>query len=130
MNPCLLQQEVDLLLGPIHTIEYLRSGSLLLTTKTFNQVSLLLDASHLPTSKIPITSTVAWNQQFTYSKLYAREFSFDSLETTLEYLRPHNVVSYHSPSPTLFFRTLPSLCPYILRSNPSQTPARLLYLYS
>ena len=93
MNPCLLQQEVDLLLGPIHTIEYLRSGSLLLTTKTFNQVSLLLDATHLPTSKIPITSTVAWNQQFTYGKLYAREFSFDSLETTLEYFRPHNVVA-------------------------------------
>ena len=81
------------LLGPIHTIEYLRSGSLLLTTKTFNEVSLLLDATHLPTSKIPITSTVAWNQQFTYGKLYAREFSFDSLETTLEYLRPHNVVA-------------------------------------
>ena len=122
MNPCLLQQEVDLLLGPIHTIEYLRSGSLLLTTKTSNQVSLLLDATHLPTSKIqiPITSTVAWNQQFTYGKLYAREFSFDSLETTLEYLRPHNVVAVrHSPSPTLFFRILPSLCPYILRFNPS-----------
>ena len=80
-------------MGPIHTIDYLHSGSLILTTKTFNQVSLLLDTSHLPTSKIPITSTVAWNQQFTYGKLYDREFSFDSLETTLEYLRPHNVVA-------------------------------------
>ena len=93
MIPCLLQREVDQLLSPINKIEYLRSGSLLLSTKTFNQVSSLLDSTHLPTSKIPITNSVAWNQQFTYIKLYAREFSFDTLETTLEYLCPHNVVA-------------------------------------
>ena len=68
MNPCLLQQEVDLLLGPIHTIEYLRSGSLLLTTKTFNQVSLLLDAQNavfgtsFPTPGVPFLPKMSYFQ--------------------------------------------------------------------
>ena len=115
----------NLLLGPIHTIEYLCSGSLLLTTNTLNQVSSPLEATHLPTFKIPITSTVAWNKQLTYGKLYTREFSFDTLETTLGYLRPHNVVAIRvfrpSSSASSHFYVLTFLSP---------TPSKLQVGYS
>ena len=93
LNPCKIELGLKELLGGIEKLEYLKSGSIIVTTKSFAQTKKLLSAQKIPKYDIPIKATVAWNRQLTYGKIYAEEFSNDTLQELLEYLTPHGVVN-------------------------------------
>lgn len=93
INPIKLKLEIDNLCGPVLKTEYLQSGSILITTDNFAQIEMILKCTCLPSLGIPTTANVAWTRQFSYGKLFAREFSHDTLEELLQMLKPHNVIA-------------------------------------
>ena len=121
-NPIKLQKDIDSICGPVNKVEYQRSGSLLITTETIEQVQKLLKAKQFNVLNITITASVAWTRHFSYGKLYAREFLEDSIEEILEALEPHKVVSvrklYTDPNKVnipLYVLTFLGPCPSVLR---------------
>jgi hypothetical protein len=69
MNPFKLKTGIDQLCGPVVRVEYLRSGTLVLTAASYEQVSQLLAQTRFPTSDIPISVKVAWARHFTSSHM-------------------------------------------------------------
>ena len=92
LNPCKMEICLKELCGDIEKFEYLKSGSIIVTTKSIDQTKKLLKAKALPKYDMPIRVGVAWNRQLTYGKIYAEEFSHDTLDELLGYLKPHGVV--------------------------------------
>ena len=92
LNPFKIANEMDSLCGQVAKVQYLRSGSILVTTTTSQQTDQLLKHTRLKQSNIPIKVTIAWNKQFSYGKIYAPEFQSDSLDYLLEILQPNHVV--------------------------------------
>lgn len=92
INPYRMGQELKTICGDLHNVEYQRSGNILITTSTLDQVVKLLEVTCLMESKIPIKISVAWGKQLTYGTLYAPEFQHDTLEYLLTILKPHSVV--------------------------------------
>ena len=121
-NPCKIEIGLNKICGKIEKLDYLKSGSILVTTKTLIQTEKLLKTTMLPEFNIPIKITIAWSRQLTYGKIWAPEFGNDTLQEMLKYLEPHNVVAVrklfnnptraHTPLFVLtFFGKLP---PYII----------------
>ena len=50
-------------------LKYLRSGNLLITTMNLEQITKLKNATTFSEKQIPITSSIIWNEQFSYRKL-------------------------------------------------------------
>ena len=92
LNPFKVAKEIDELCGQVTKVQYLKSGSLFITTNSSQQTQQLLKQHTLKISKIPIRVTIAWNKQLSYGKIYAPEFQSDSLEYLLEILKPSKVV--------------------------------------
>jgi hypothetical protein len=93
INPFRIGQELKSICGDVHNVEYQRSGNILITTLTLDQVVKLLKVQYLTEAKIPVKVCVAWGKQLTYGKLYAPEFQQDTLEYLLTILKPHGVVT-------------------------------------
>ena len=93
LNPCKIEIGLIELCGEVEKLDYLKSGSIMVTTKSLKQTQLLLKTKSIPKYDIPVSAGVAWNRQLTYGRLYAREFGHDTtLDELLKYLEPHNVV--------------------------------------
>ena len=60
---------------------------------TLEQVIKLKSTTTFSEKLTPITSTIIWNQQFSYRKLYAPEFKDTPLEKFLQDLKVFNVVA-------------------------------------
>ena len=93
VNPISLKDAIDSLCGPVDGVEYLRSGGIILTAKTLDQVRILLSAKSLPPCAPTIETSVAWSRQFSYGKIWAPEFSNDSLTDLLDYLKEYHVIA-------------------------------------
>lgn len=99
LNPIVLAKGIDTLCGDTGTItklEYLNSGSILVTTSSAAQLRTLLKAQVFPAasgSQIPIISSVSYSHQFTYGKVFAPAFKHMALNELLELLTDQNVVA-------------------------------------
>jgi len=95
LSPFRIMKEVKFLCGEVNNIEHehTQSGSLLITTKTHEQVKILLDAKTFGEENIPVKSSIAWSRQLCQGKIYAPAFSGESLEYLLEKLKPCGVVA-------------------------------------
>jgi hypothetical protein len=93
LNPFRIQQEIDSICNEVENVEHCKSGSLLVTTKTIEQVHTLLKLKHFTANKIPVTSVIAWSKQLSYGKLFAPEFQEDSLQYLLTIMKEQGVVS-------------------------------------
>ena len=60
---------------------------------TLEQVIKLKSTTTFSETLTPITSTIIWNQQFSYRKLYAPEFKNTLIEKCLQDLKVFNVVA-------------------------------------
>jgi len=90
MSPFRLGREITDTCGEVESIEHHRSGSLLITTKTVEQVSTLLRTKQL--FGTPIQTQIAWSHHLCYGKIYAPSFAEETLEFLLEKLKPSGVV--------------------------------------
>lgn len=95
MNPCRIKAGIDKICGTIVSIEHQRSGSLLITTSTFEQVQKLLAVNlfPFPPKDVTVNATVSWESQFAYRKFYAPEFADTPMDELLNFLQPFNVVT-------------------------------------
>lgn len=95
INPYRVGKAMDTICGPVDQIEHLKSGALLVTTKTLAQAEQLLlrtpDIAFYDTPT-PVVASVAWTNQLSYGKIYAPELQEESLDFLLTILSPHNVV--------------------------------------
>lgn len=92
MDPFRIGKEIDLICGQVEKVEYKPSGSLLITKKTLRQVTNLLQLKSFTAQNIPINAQVAWGQQISYGKLYAPEFSQDTLDELLDILKRLKII--------------------------------------
>lgn len=92
-NPHKIKMGLDHLCGEVKELEYLQSGSLLVTVKEDSQRQLLENATIYPILNIPINASIAWGRQFSYGKIFAPQLSEETLEEILEILSPLKVVS-------------------------------------
>ena len=119
LNPFKLARAIDNLCGAVERVEHKKSGSLLITTKTIEQVHLILKAKTFTEDKIPIRTTIEWTSQLAYGRVYAPEFLESSLNELLVMLKPSNVVGmrklYQDPnrshSPLYVLTFLSKHCP-------------------
>lgn len=93
INPYKIKAEIDTLCGPVNNVEHRRNGSLLITTKSTDQVQTIVKSTRLPISQIPIKGSVAWSTQTVSGKIYAPEFAEDTLSDLLELLKPVGVIA-------------------------------------
>ena len=93
INPFKLKEGIDRLCGPVKRVEYLRSGSIVITANSTEQVTQLLQQTKFSTLDIPIQVKIAWARHFTYGKLYAPEFTCESDSELLDILTPYKVVA-------------------------------------
>lgn len=93
LNPFRIQQEIDAICNEVENVEHCKSGSLLITTKTLEQVHTLLKLKHFTASKISVTTAIAWSKQLSYGKIFAPEFQQDSLQYLLTIMQDQGVVS-------------------------------------
>lgn len=133
LNPFRIAKAMDALCGPVQSVEHQRSGALLITTKTLEQVHTLLEAKSLKIGEDshPVTGTIAWSTQFSYGKIFAPELQDESLDFLLTILKedkvvgirkllsdpkkssvPLYVLTFLSPSPPNEIRV--GYCPYIV----------------
>ena len=92
INPCKMEDALTKLCGNIEFVEYNRKAdSILITLQTHHQVHKIIKTKVL--LEKPITIKPHWARSFTYGKLRAPEFSEETMEEMLEYLKPHNVVA-------------------------------------
>ena len=80
------------MIGVVDDVEHRRNGSLLITTKTLDQLKNLLKQTRLPVSQTPIKASIAWSTQTVCGKIFAPEFEEDTLETILTQLKPEGVI--------------------------------------
>ena len=92
-NPIQSGKDIESICGPIKKLKYLRSGNLLITTMNLEQITKLKNATTFSEKQIPITSSIIWNEQFSYRKLYAPEFKDTPLDKFLEDIKIFNVVA-------------------------------------
>ena len=59
LSPRIVQLEIDKLVGEVENMEYRRNGSLLIMTKTAEQIRTLSKCTRLPLSNIAIKSSIA-----------------------------------------------------------------------
>ena len=102
LNPFKVAKAIDDLCGSVERVEHKKSGSLLVTTKTNEQVRKILQAKVFSEDSIPIKTTIAWASHLSYGRVYAPEFLESSLADLLNMLKPCNVVGvrklYQDPS--------------------------------
>ena len=84
---------IDDICGEVEDVKYLKTGGLLITTKTLEQAKILLSCTHLTANNITINSKIAWQSQFSYGRILALEFLNMSLETILNKLQKNNIVA-------------------------------------
>lgn len=124
INPFKVGGEIESICGPVSKIEYKKSGSLLITTESLLQVYSLLKVTKL-FSNIPVSVSVAWGTELSQGKLYAPEFSSDTIKELLDMLKPYGVVGvrklYQDPAkkntPLFILTFLSSVCPRKLRTK-------------
>jgi len=92
MNPFKVGSSLDDICGKVAAVEHKKSGSILVTTKTRDQVMVLLKTKTFSTSLIPINVKVAWGPHISQGKIYAPEFIDMPLEEILTYLKPEGIV--------------------------------------
>lgn len=94
INPYRVGKAMDALCGPLEHIEHMRTGGLLVTTKTMSQVEQLLKLTEISfyDHQTPVSATVAWSTQLSYGKIYAPELQGETLEYLLSILKPDKVV--------------------------------------
>jgi len=92
INPFKLGKEIESICGPVTNIEYKKSGNILITTNSLDQVKKLLETKRI-LDNITVKVIVAWNSTISEGKLYAPEFSNESLEELLELLKPFGVIA-------------------------------------
>ena len=92
-NPIQSGKDLETICGPVKKLKYLRSGNLLITTMNLEQIHKLKNATTFSEKQVPITSSIIWNEQFSYRKLYAPEFRNTSIEKFLEDIKMFNVVA-------------------------------------
>ena len=92
MNPFKVAKEIGELCGEVESVQHLKSGSLLVNTRSKEQAQVLLQQKTLKVSCTPINVAIAWHKQFSYGKIYAQEFQDDPLEYLLEILQDAGVV--------------------------------------
>ena len=102
LNPFKVAKAIDDLCGSVERVEHKKSGSLLVTTKTNEQVRKILQARVFSEDSIPNKTIIAWASHLSYSRVYAPEFLESSLADLLNMLKPCNVVGvrklYQDPS--------------------------------
>lgn len=122
INPIRVAREIERICGAVERVDHKRSGSLLIVTKSHEQVRQLLKTTVF-CENIPVVPSVAWGRQTVYGKIYAPEFSSESLEEVLECVRPCGVVGvrkfYQDParasSPLYVLTFLKDSCPETLK---------------
>ena len=94
INPYRVGKAMDALCGPVDSIDHKRSGALIVTTKTLEQAALLLRTTEIAFYDVatPVRTTVAWNTQLSYGKIYAPELQEETLDFLLSILQDRNVV--------------------------------------
>ena len=122
-NPFRIAKEIDIMCGQVEKVQYLKTGSLLITTNSVQQTKKLLQQQSLTLLNIPVKVTIAWNKLFSYGKIYAPEFVADTVEYLLEILSPNKVVGirklYTDPNkahiPLYVLTFLSKTCPEKIR---------------
>lgn len=122
LNPLKVAREIDKICGAVERVDHKRSGSLLIVTKTHEQVIKLMQTKVF-CDNIDVVASVAWGSQIVYGKIYAPEFSGESLEDILECLQTCGVVGvrkfYQDPakanSPLYVLTFLKNSCPETLK---------------
>ena len=125
MNPFAVAKGIDMLCGPVEKVEHTKSGSLLITTKTLQQIRTILRAEVFTEKRIPITTIIAWSSQISQGRIYAPEFRDCSLADLLELLKPSNVIGirklYSDPnkstSPLYVLSFLSKECPERIKTG-------------
>ena len=92
-NPEKIRLGIHTICGPVEGVEYQRSGALIITVKSHDQISALKNCNNFPILNIPIVAKIAWTSQFTYAKIWAPELQRESNEEILELLKPQNVIT-------------------------------------
>ena len=92
-NPLKIKIGIEEICGVVEAAEYQRSGGIIITVKTKNQIQLLINAKKFPKLNIPITGKIAWTNQFSYGKLWAPELIRDSLDEILDMFKEQNVMA-------------------------------------
>jgi len=92
INPFKIGSGIDKICGPVESVVHKRSGSLLITTKSMEQVHKILQCKTFPENDIPVSAKISWSSQISYGKIYAPEFLDSSLEEILSYLKPEGVI--------------------------------------
>ena len=122
INPFKIAAEIYQLCGNVANVQHLKSRSLLVTTNCAEQTQQLLKQKKFKESHIPIQVNIVWHKQFSYGKIYAPEFSGDSLDYLLEILQPNNVVGIRK----LFSEPAKSHIPlYVLTFMRNSCPAKI-----
>ena len=100
MNPFHIAREINEICGEVENIEHRRSGSLLIVTKSLEQVKLLLKIETLSEKQIPVIVLPDWGQTV-LEKVFIPQFSDDSLKDLFEMLKLQGVVGirkmFHDP---------------------------------
>ena len=125
LNPFAVAKGIDCLCGPVDKVEHMKSGSLLITTNTVQQIKQILQATNFTDKQIPITSVIAWNSQITQGRIYAPEFLDCTLAELLDLLKPNKVIGirklYKDPnkqnSPLYVLSFLAKTCPERIRTG-------------
>jgi hypothetical protein len=96
LNPIRIAQEIDKICGEVPKVEYCKTGSIIVTTRTLEQAHKLLKANSFPGINLPINTAVAWSRQLNQGKIYAPEFQDDDPEELLPMLRDAGIVGIRS----------------------------------
>jgi len=123
INPFKIGKEIESICGAVQNIEYKKSGSILITTKSVEQVQALLKTKVF-FSSISVNVTIAWSSRLSEGKLYAPEFAGETMEELLGLLEPYGVVAVRKllsdPSkaevPLFVLTFLSSTCPKSIRT--------------
>ena len=93
LNPISIKRHIDNICGPVLAVVHQRSGSLLITTNTFEQVNALLRVEYFGDNNVPVSTRPVFGQQMSYGKLYAPELANVPLEDILSTLEHLGVVA-------------------------------------
>ena len=92
-NPQKIRAGIELICGEVKNAEYLRSGSILVTIKTKEQIAQIKNCQIFPVLDIPIVNKIAWTHQFTYGKLWAPELKRDTVNEILKMFEEQGVIA-------------------------------------
>ena len=96
LNPWTLEKTLTNQFGKLKRVDYIKSGALIATCETFEQVKTLLDAKNLQLNtgvNIEISVNIALTNQTTMGKIYIPQMEDTPLSEMLEQLKPQGIIN-------------------------------------